>query len=192
MQFLIPVRDLAALIDPDEGVADLLGAVLARLVDADVDGQAVLAGFFTQAEDEGRFTCRLAEGDGLGGRAADVVGGFGEEEGLSGCPVSWWSWRMWLGVIGPLRLLPRLFGSRFGIGRGCAPCLPWSIFGLLPAVCVSDGGGNVVGVYALREPSCRLNDVMQLKPGRYRSHRHSRLEKRKGLCTMDIFVTGTR
>jgi len=90
MQFLIPVRDLAARVDPDEGVADLLGAVLARLVDADVDGQAVLAGFFAQAEDEGGFTCGLAEGDGFGGRAADVVGCFGEEQGLSGCPVSWW------------------------------------------------------------------------------------------------------
>lgn len=46
-------------------------------MDADVDGEVVLFCRFLETDDESRFLDGLAEG-----LVAEVVGGFGEEEGL--------------------------------------------------------------------------------------------------------------
>lgn len=81
VQLLVSLHNVAALIDPDQRVLDLL-ATLGRLVDADVDVQLGLAGFVLQAEHELTLLHGFGEGDGLGGGGADVVAGFGEEEGL--------------------------------------------------------------------------------------------------------------
>jgi hypothetical protein len=76
MQFLVALRDLAVLVDPDERVLDF--GIRAGLVDTDVDREFMFFRGFLQAEDEGGGAGGLAEGG-----WADVVGGFGDEEG--GC-----------------------------------------------------------------------------------------------------------
>lgn len=51
-------------------------------MDADVDGEVVFAGGGLEALDEGAAARGLDRGDGFGGVGRDVIGCFGEEEGL--------------------------------------------------------------------------------------------------------------
>ena len=77
-------------VDPEKGVFDAgAGGVVGGLVYADGDGEGVGFGFGAETEEEGGFVGGLAEGEGFRGRGADVVGCFGEEEGL----------RWWLGGV---------------------------------------------------------------------------------------------
>lgn len=69
------------LVDPQDSVLDF-GGIDARLVDANVDGQPLAACFFAQAQDKLALVNGLDEFDGLVAGAANVVAGFGEEEGL--------------------------------------------------------------------------------------------------------------
>ncbi len=81
VDLLVSLGDLTVLIDPQDGVLDLVG-VEAGFVDADMYGQFLAAGFFAQAQhklalvDWPRKAQRLLSG------AGDVVGCFWEEEGL--------------------------------------------------------------------------------------------------------------
>lgn len=81
VQLLVPLHDLAALVDPQQRVLDLLAA-LRGLVHADVNGQLSSARLILQPQHELGVLDGLDEGDGLGGGGGDVVGGFGQEEGL--------------------------------------------------------------------------------------------------------------
>lgn len=81
MHLLIPLCNLSFLINPQDRVLDL-GRVNTRLVDADVDGQALAAGLVAEPQDKLAGRDRLDEGDCFGWRGGDVVGCFGEEEGL--------------------------------------------------------------------------------------------------------------
>jgi len=79
----ISLGDLAVLIDPEETVFEFLRVwVVAGLVDSNGDGEGVLFGGFLEAENEWRFVDGLAELLGLLRAAGEVVGGFGEEDGL--------------------------------------------------------------------------------------------------------------
>lgn len=51
-------------------------------MDADVDGEFVFAGGSLEALDEGAAARGADRGDGFGGVGRDVIGCFGEEEGL--------------------------------------------------------------------------------------------------------------
>lgn len=51
-------------------------------MDADVDGEFVFAGGGLEALDEGAAARGADGGDGFGGVGCDVIGCFGEEEGL--------------------------------------------------------------------------------------------------------------
>ena len=82
MEFLISVFDLAVRVDPDQGVDHFVFMLGGRFVDADVDGEVVFAGGGLEALDEGAAACGMDRGDGFGGGGRDVIGCFGEEEGL--------------------------------------------------------------------------------------------------------------
>ncbi len=135
MEFLISVFDLAVCVDPDQGVDDFVFMLGGRFVDADVDGEVVFAGGGLEALDEGAAACGTDRGDGFGGGGRDVIGCFGEEEGLGF--VGLWSQSeleyacMDTGVQGrgrgaigyTLWLQPRrLSGREADIEIGCGPC----------------------------------------------------------------------
>lgn len=82
MDLLIPVHDLATVVDPKDGVLELV-AVVGRLVDADVDAQLRATGLFPQAQDKLALVDGLGEADAFGGGGGDVVACFGEEEDLA-------------------------------------------------------------------------------------------------------------
>lgn len=78
MDLLVALRDLAVLVDPEEGVADALQGggldvgwrgwiTLGGLVHAYIDGEAVGARCVADAEQELGGAGGSAEGDGLGG-----------------------------------------------------------------------------------------------------------------------------
>jgi hypothetical protein len=80
---LVALRDLALLVDPEEGVFEFLRVrVVARLVDSDGDGKGVLFRRFLEAKNEWRFVDGLAELLGLLRTAGEVVGSLREEDGL--------------------------------------------------------------------------------------------------------------
>ncbi len=83
MHLLIPLGNLAPLINPQDSVLDLSG-VDPRLVDADMDGQALAAGFVAEPQDELAGLYGLGEGDCFRRGGGDVICCFGEEEGLGG------------------------------------------------------------------------------------------------------------
>ena len=83
MDFLVALGDLAAFVDPELGVFDLLRVgIVAGLVDTDRDGKRVLLGQFLETEDEDRLVDGSAELEGLIRAMADVVGGLWQEDGL--------------------------------------------------------------------------------------------------------------
>lgn len=85
MEFLVALGDLARRGYVDEGIFDArAGGVGAGFVDSDGDGEVVVLGFLDEALDEGGGGDGLGEGFAFCRAAADVIAGFGEEEGLSG------------------------------------------------------------------------------------------------------------
>ena len=90
MQLLIALRNGAALVDPQQRVLDT--RVRRGLVHAHADRELVLPRGVLQAAHERAGGEWLGEGDGFLRARGDVVGGFGEEEGLAGLAVCvcWW------------------------------------------------------------------------------------------------------
>ena len=68
-------------IDPDKCVFDFF-AILRGLMDAYIDGKLVFAGRRSETQNEWAGICGLDECNGFSGRRSDVVGCFGEEQGL--------------------------------------------------------------------------------------------------------------
>lgn len=83
MDLLVSLRDLAALIDPQDRVFDLAG-IDTRLVDADMDGQLLATGFLLQPKNKLAVMRRLDEPHSLLRGPGDIVACFGEEERLAG------------------------------------------------------------------------------------------------------------
>lgn len=83
MDFLVALRDLAAFIDPEQGVLDLFGVrIVAGLMDTDRDGKRVLLGQFLETENECRLVNGRAELEGLIRALANVVGSLWQKDGL--------------------------------------------------------------------------------------------------------------
>lgn len=81
VQLLVALHNLTALIDPQQRVFDLLPAG-GRFVHAHVYRQLVLSRLCLDAYDKLTVLHRLGQLDGFIGRAAEVIGGFWQEEGL--------------------------------------------------------------------------------------------------------------
>ena len=83
MDFLVALGNLAAFVDPEQGVLDLLGVrIVAGLMDTDRDGKRVLLGQFLETENEGRLVNGCAELEGLLRALADVVGSLWQKDSL--------------------------------------------------------------------------------------------------------------
>jgi hypothetical protein len=65
VNLLVSVGNLAMLVDPQDGILDPVG-VKAGLVDANMDGQLLAAGFFAQTQDKVALEHRLDETDRFG------------------------------------------------------------------------------------------------------------------------------
>ena len=81
VHLLVPLGDGACLVNPQNGVLYFAG-VGPWFVDADMDRQPLSTGFLLQAENEGALVDWFDQADGLLGRCGNVVGCFGEEQGL--------------------------------------------------------------------------------------------------------------
>lgn len=83
VDFLVALSDLAAFVDPEKCVLNLLGVgIIARLMDTDRDRERVLLGQFLESEDKGRLIYGGAELEGLLGALTDVVGSLWQKDGL--------------------------------------------------------------------------------------------------------------
>lgn len=83
MDFLVALGDLAAFVDPEQCVLDLLGVrIVAGLMDTDRNGKRVLLGQFLETANECRLVDGRAELEGLLGALADVVGSLWQKDGL--------------------------------------------------------------------------------------------------------------
>lgn len=85
MEFLVAVGDFALGVDPEEAVAHTFGVCVARFVDADRNGNAVLLGFLANTLEEGGLVCGFAEGVRFIRVGPDVVASLREEECLAEC-----------------------------------------------------------------------------------------------------------
>jgi hypothetical protein len=83
VDFLVALSYFAGLIDPEQGVLDLLGVgIVAGLVDTDRDWERVFPGQLLQTENERRLVDGCAELEGLFRAITDIVGGLWQEDGL--------------------------------------------------------------------------------------------------------------
>ena len=83
MDFLVALGNLAAFVDPEQGVLDLLGVrIVAGLMDADRDGKRVLLGQLLETDNEGRLVDGRAELERLFRALADVVSSLWQKDGL--------------------------------------------------------------------------------------------------------------